>query len=451
MDIEEELQSLSVRIECTEEESENTILGSGVWWFPSKESEYIYIFTAGHVMKDRVNVVVHYFDYELNDLTVSIEQNDIDIYKDYKYEKNQLPLHDVAVIRCKKSRVIGVITKTYKLKKTKDLKDNKKMILRGFPNVLNVQESFISSNKKLEIIYESTDEKLKLFTYALNSNLGINVSDRNNELEGFSGSGIFSNDKNGLVLLGIHSNAVGVDAALATCGGMLPELLIEICKEKKWNIPEYVSDIYGNLSDCVNNFYAEIENDELVGIMNHLVDLDFTKVMKCSFCGNSEECNQIDYPYQCNTFRRCLLIVLCVLKYLNNSIDFENPYLIKKEKKVPVRYICCDGEEGLERVAMKHFIRSLKTDYLMRKKLDNGSLVIWNSKKPAIKDDSCTSKGFKKILKDIKEDLRRDKDFDILKGFRQSNEISIIHINKIIDSIEEDTLDKMVNLIMESI
>lgn len=451
MRIEKILETLAVRVESKKVGcKENIELGSGIWWQPNEYSEYIYVFTAAHVVKEKTNIVIKYRDIEGADFTIDIENQNIVCHKDYLPKDNELSLKDVAVIRCKRSNVKNANIAMYNFKKINQLKGTDSMIFRGFPKVLS-GELFTVASKPLEAKYENQDKQSKLITYSLGGTSGINTSDRDEEMVGFSGSGIFSNNNGEIEFIGIHTSGVGIDSALATFAGMSSELIFEICEEKEWDEPKFTSEIVGCLKKSVKNFMEEIDNQELLVIMSNLIENDFTEVIKCDFCGNSKDCEKMDVPHQCEAFRNSLLIIMCILKYMNDSVNFQNPYIVKGGDAISVRYVCCDGEGGINRVAMKHFIHSIKTDYLMRKKIEEGSLIIWGSKNQIKGNRCCDANDFKNIISDIKSDLGRDSGFDIIKGLTHPKKLSIININELIDLIEEDNLEKMVELIMESI
>ncbi|OCB00111.1 trypsin-like peptidase domain-containing protein [Clostridium beijerinckii] len=452
MVIEKELLNLSVRIERFVLGSENEILGSGIWWEPNKISEYIYIFTAAHVVLDKKDIIVRYLDKDQKDLEVKIEDNNIVCHRDKKIKEGELPSRDVAVLRCRRQDADKAVTNSYKLQTVENLKENRKMILIGFPDVLFQKSSFALSNKTLNMTFESPDKQEKRFKYRMDSSVGIKQYEANDQLVGFSGAGIFHNNNSELLLLGINSSSLGENADLNTCAGMSSELIVEICKEKGWNIPVMANSVVGNLEDAVNNFLNDIDNDDLNEIMKQIIENDFEKVIKSNFCGISKECENISCSHQCQTFRNNLLIILCILKYLNDSIEFDKASIDNEGKSIPVRYVCCDGELELNKITLGSFINSLKNDYLMNNKIEENSLILWGTKK-IIKGSEkyCTPKGFRKIIKDIKGSYKSNKGFDIKKGLTQPKELAIIEINALIENIKEDTLEDMINFIKQSI
>lgn len=452
MAIEDKLLNFSVRIERFEPECENEleILGTGVLWEPDGTSEYIYVFTAGHVVLNRKDIRVRYIDKDQNEKYFEIDKDNVACHSCIEISEDKIALNDVAVLRCSRSSISNLNIHTYKLQSTENLNDNKDIVFRGFPDSLSQKSSFIFSNKPVNATLENAEKKLKRFTYRFNTSLGVNYYEANDQLTGFSGSGMFLDDNSSLALLGINSGSLGKNADLNTCVGMSSELILEICDHKGWDKPIMTSDIKGNLEDAAYNFQNEIYNDDLIEIMEGIISEDFSKVMRSNFCGISKECEYSSCPHECQVFRNQLLIIICILKYLNNSVKFEEASIRNGTQDIPVRFVCCDGEKKLSKVSLSNFIRSLKVDYLMERKLEEHSLILWGTKKKVNgKENYCTPKMFKNIIKDIKNSYIQDVGFDIKRGISQPKEIAIIEIDTLIAKIEDDTLEHMINLIKE--
>lgn len=452
MIIENKLLNFSVRIERIKSESSNELLGSGIWWEPYKTSEYIYIFTAAHVVLDKKDIVVRYIDEDQNVLEVRIEEENIAHHKDKKIKDGELPNRDVAVLRCKRQDANKAIVNTYKLQTVENLSGYREIIFSGFPDTLHQESSFIFSNKTINATLGNIDKKEKRFTYGISPSVIINPHEANYQLVGFSGSGMFWNDNSELLLLGINSNSLGEKADLGTCAGMSSELIVEICEEKSWDIPIMANSVMGNLEDAIENFLYEIDNDELHEIMKDIIENDFENVIRSDFCGISKECENVNCSHECQTFRNYLLIILCILKYLNDSIEFEKAYIENEGESISVRYVCCDGELKLNKVTLSSFINSLKNDYLINNKINERSLILWGTKKPIKGTDKyCTPKKFRRIIKDIKGSYISGRGFDIKRGLNQPKELAIIEISTLIEKINDSTLENMVNFIKESL
>lgn len=290
------------------------------------------------------------------------------------------------------------------------------------------------------------------FTYRLDTSLGIKPFEANEQIIGFSGSGMFLNDNSELLLLGIHSNSLGDNVALNTCSGMEAKLLVDICKDNNWDIPDEIGNVNGELFDAVHNFQREIENDCLEDIMKEIINTNYEELIKSDFCGISKECEKKNCHHECQTFRNNLLIILCILKYINKAEEFSKLKLSEQEKSIPIKYICCDGESSMSRVTLSNFIESLKTDYLKRNKVDDFSLILWGTRKGIKgKEKCCTARQFKKIIRDIKEPAASKSQFYINKGLTQTQQLSVIPITELIENIDEDTLKDMIDVIKTNI
>lgn len=447
--IDDKLLYLSVRIEEDVGEERNEILGSGVWWKPEKDSEYMYVFTAAHVVNKKKNIVVRYRDKDEKEKTVNIDEKDIACHKEAKFGENILPYKDVAILRCKNININ--ITYTYGINGLDNLSDNRNLIFRGYPNSLHQISSFFSSSKPAYAVVETPESVNNRFTYRLDTSLGIKSFEANEQIIGFSGSGMFLNNNSELLLLGIHSNSLGDDVALNTCSGMEAKLLVDICKDNNWDIPDEVGNVNGELFDAVHNFQREVENDCLEDIMKEIINANYEELIKSDFCGISKECEKKNCHYECQTFRNNLLIILCILKYINKAEEFSKLKLSEQEKSIPIKYICCDGESSMSRVTLSNFIESLKTDYLKRNKVDDFSLILWGTRKGIKgKEKCCTAKQFKKIVRDIKEPVASKSRFDIKKGLTQTQQLSVIPITELIENIDEDTLEDMIDVIKKN-
>jgi hypothetical protein len=449
MTVEELIKRLSVRIEEKKlDGADNDILGSGILWTPCTDDRYSYIFTAAHVVYEKKYIIVRYLNERQIETTVSVNLNDIAIHPDFENsDDSEMLINDVAILRC--SRLTNDELK-YNLMKVINLEHGARIIFRGFPEAID-GISFSLSGRTIKGNYMDYDRTKKLFSYSIGEGTNLNPVDRNKELVGISGSGVLLYDENNIFLLGIHSCGAGEDSALGTLIGMSSELIGEIFENKGWDKPYFDSDIVGELSDSAEFFFNEIENQELREVMEDLISHNFVDAMKNGFCGCSLECNQSNTPHRCTHFRGNLLILVCILKYLNQNVDFNNPLLMKNGKYYPVKFICSEGKNVISRLEIQHFIRSLKCDYLMKNNLEDGSLIVWGSQKAVKGDLFCSKEMFKNILKNIAGDLFKDRGFDIKRGLTQPRELSILHINEIIDAAEKDSLNNMSKLIIDFI
>ncbi|AKN30313.1 hypothetical protein Ccar_05550 [Clostridium carboxidivorans P7] len=239
MSVERELKVLSVRIEAkTGDNQGNDILGSGILWALDDSSKYMYAFTAAHVIFEHDNLVIRYWDKDDVSGEIYINQKDnIALHEDnncdkWNCDKSILLRNDVAVIRCLHKKIEGL---AYKLKITKDINENESLLIIGYPKMVWNNENSNTSRRKLTAQFDEPDNIHKFFNYRITSDL--NPQDRNEDLLGYSGSGVFENNKP-LRMIGIHSYG-DFDVHLNTVVGMQACLIREVCQSKNWDLPQY--------------------------------------------------------------------------------------------------------------------------------------------------------------------------------------------------------------------
>lgn len=180
----EDLNKYAVRIK-----EGQRVLGSGVLWKPkSCEQNHIYVFTAAHVIKNHENVEVEFWHHE-NVVKLSVEKNMIAISKTYHQEGD---FGDVGII---------VLDYTYEdfpsyrfatfQSGLGSICQDKKLLMRGFPKEGHMEQSYELSKDTMSFEYAGFDNKISTLKYKICSS-NVNTSDRNSEMEGFSGAGIFA-------------------------------------------------------------------------------------------------------------------------------------------------------------------------------------------------------------------------------------------------------------------
>ncbi|MBF8982717.1 hypothetical protein IZY60_04100 [Lutibacter sp. B2] len=454
MTIDKIIGDIAVRIEVELEGSKNKILGSGVLWGPDDAtSKYNYVFTAAHVIyknKDS-KLIIRYFDKEGEEKT---EQSDsISIH--CQYDDDVRPyIYDVAIIRIKK---INTKYQNFLMKKVDQIEGKPNIIARGFPKMMHNSKNFRFSGKDVCARYSQPEKRMRQFQYNISNSENVNLAERNEELVGLSGMGVFLKDEQKITLIGIHSYGVGDDSPFNTVVGMGSELIIDICTNEGWDIPQYILDIQVNLSEYIKYLAVDIENDEFGDIMDDISEEDVLESIRHGFCGISANCKNREAPHRCNPFNVHLLFCLCILRLLNDNVCFKTPEIEKEGQNYPVKFICSGGinVEGINavRVTMKDFILSLKIDYLKKNIVKDKSLIIWysdiNTKGRQLE---CSREEFKNIVPDIKKDIRKMDGFNIKSGPSQSNDLSIIHVNQIKKYIESnDNLESVKESILKVI
>ncbi|PYG87752.1 trypsin [Ruminiclostridium sufflavum DSM 19573] len=240
MDIEEKLRLLAVRIEAPAgEDQRNSILGSGILWAPQEQGEYMYVFTAAHVVYGHGRLIIRYWDEAGDTKTLNIDECDIQPHEqnnchEHKNNRNTALKNDVAVLRCKRKQIKYI---DYKLKAARNIKQDEKLILRGFPEKVSNDEFSLTLGREYKARFVMEEKGKSCFLYKVEEVL--KCEERNEELIGLSGSGIFLNNGQP-VLAGIHSYAAG-DVYLNQVTGMNIELIRDICQAKRWDMPQLVN------------------------------------------------------------------------------------------------------------------------------------------------------------------------------------------------------------------
>ena len=112
----------------------------------------------------------------------------------------------------------------------------------------------------MNLEYAGIDNIISTLKYKICSG-DINSSDRNSEMQGFSGAGVFCDLGVEFALVGIHKGAVGNNAARGNLMGTTSDFVRIMCCKKKYDIPELINKINGNLSDQLEYFKEEIVED----------------------------------------------------------------------------------------------------------------------------------------------------------------------------------------------
>ncbi|HCQ90858.1 MAG TPA: hypothetical protein DIU45_15470 [Clostridium sp.] len=436
----DKLKYISVRIETIDEFSRKPkCIGSGVIY--KTKSDYDYVFTAAHVVNNINKIQIRYLNIEDKEETLIISEKDISIHKSYIPNKsnnleNKPPQYDIAVIKCCKIQTKII---SYMLRKITEVNYGEKIEFLGFPSGQEQSDSLfnLSYLHSKNNVYVDKDTKVKRFNYRIGDDISINTSDRNEELEGLSGMGLFTCQNRQLELIGIHSFGVNNNTNNNICSSMMIELVEEICVDNRWEKPKFSNQISGNFKTCLDYFFAEINDANLKNVMYELVHKNRNEIVSQSFCGNSKMCEFGPHPHNCDIFINNLFILLCILKSINVNVDINKPMIKIGEKEINIKYVCSEGDNVKGRVSIKDFVRSIKTDYLNRVKVEDNSLIIWNCKNNTSKDKGCLKSSFHNIVGDLMEELIREYDFDILKGNLHPNQITIMHIDEFKDFLYE--------------
>ena len=283
----EELKRYAVRLK-----SGNNNLGSGVLWKPRLcQKHNLYIFTAAHVIKNQENILV---EFERDEGTIELAINELVISD--KYQKDGDPF-DVAIIpidyEYQELTSYRVAELSHDLNK---ILKNPQLVMLGFPEEGGIDSSFGLSMDTLKCEYEAVDRSIEAIKYKFVVP-NIDNSDKNSELTGFSGAGIFAQIDSEIVLLGIHKGALGENAARGNLLGTTVDFIREMCIENNYDIPENTEIVNGDLSDRRTFFIEDIMEDlkeddydkEFVNEYNGMIEEKEKIQQNKSFCENKEK------------------------------------------------------------------------------------------------------------------------------------------------------------------
>lgn len=280
------LRKYAVRIKTNKE-----ILGSGVLWKPETgEQNKLYVFTAAHVIKNHENIMVEFLNHHDDVVELSIDNENITtsttyiqqgdfgdigiIILDYRYD--DLPSYKFATFH----------------NEYRDIFQDKKLVLTGFPKEGYIEESYDLSRDILRLEYVDVDNNIFTLKYRIASDYNINVADRNSELVGFSGAGVFFVSNSELFLAGIHKGSSGYNAERGNLLGTTSDFIRNMCCENQFDIPVLISAINGDLSDQIEYFKEEIleninsddNSTKLLSLLAEIVGQDLSEAISGSFC-----------------------------------------------------------------------------------------------------------------------------------------------------------------------
>lgn len=438
----ENLNKYVVRIKDGQE-----ILGSGVLWKPkTSEENKIYVFTAAHVIINHENVEVEFWHHE-NVVKLSVEKNMIALSKTYQqtsgfgdvgiivldYTYNNFPSYRFATFESGLSAIC----------------QNKKLLMKGFPREGHVEQSYELSKDTMSFEYAGVDNKISTLKYKICSG-NVNTSDRNSEMKGFSGAGVFCDLDSELVLVGIHKGAVGSDAARGNLLGTTSDFIRSMCRENQYDIPTTINEIDGNLSDQLKYFQEEIlvdleieDMEKVSSLLDEVVGQDMTDVVNGIFYNFCEKCHYRTNYHQCDYFRGFFLVVAVFLKAVNKNVDLAMPQ-VSEPKEIPIYFVCSEGLGRSTQAQLKinHFVYALKSQKELAHKLEDDCIIIWGSEKqPRDNQKKCTYSEYKNVLGDITR--MPGSTLDITSIFKDPRPKAIIHIDEIINMLRDGKIQQL--------
>lgn len=446
----EDLKQCIVRIKETQK-----ILGSGVLWKPQQsEGNYLYIFTAAHVIKNYDKIEVEFLrNNEVVKLLV--DKSMIAISETYQKEGD---FGDVAIITL--NYEYNELPSFRFISFHSDLQniyEGKKLIMLGFPKEGYLEQSFELSIDTMELKYASVDNNISMLKYKLD-NSNIDHSNRNEEMEGFSGAGLFCDVESEFIFVGIHKGSIGSSGERGSLIGTTSDFVRNMCSKSKWDVPVQISEINGNLSDQIEYFREEILEDleqedtiKALSLLDEVIEQDMTEAINGIFYNFCNECRYKTNYHQCKNFRGFLLVLAVFLKAVNDAVDLSIPQ-INASKEIAVYFVCSEGlgRNTQAQLKMNHFVYALKSQRELSHKLEDNCIIIWGSEKqPRDSQKRCTYSGYINVLSDITH--MPDNALNITSVFKETRPKAIVHIDEIITMLRNGKLQKLKEKFIEYI
>lgn len=428
----------------------DTICGSGVLW--KSEQGELYVFTAAHVVRDCTDIKI---EFEGNDKKIEVDRSKVFLSKKYQRKEDWF---DIAIIK------LDYDYPEFSMYRLADwesdiveLEEEQVGIICGFPEKSvsgpNIEDnSFLLARSEVYVKLSEHDKGKYGMKYIVQTP-NMDSTDRDSELVGFSGSGIFVQIGSEYVLAGIHKGAAGYGAPRGELIGTMSDYIKIVGEENGLDISFKSIRINGNLSDRKNYFREEIleelvdkDYSNLRQTLGEVLGQDRTQVIEGVFCNFCEECEYKKRYHQCEYFRGYLLVLLVFLKQINQEINLEAPRLNLKEN-TPIYFICSEGrakrkKDTQTKLKLSQFVYALKSDVELSHNLENNCIIIWGSRTTANeKQRSCNSDVYDKYLSDITR--FEDEELDITTPSSVIKVKVIIHVDDIIRMLQDGNLKEL--------
>lgn len=443
----EELKKYAVKIF-----TEGSFTGSGVLWKSEGEKRNkLYIFTAAHVIKDKKNLSVQFMhDDQLKE--IEVQESEIIVSERYNHEGDP---EDLGIIEIEYDypELAAYRIANWDSSMKRAIAESKKLIMYGYPQHGGYRSSFFLSRAGIASTYEEFDSELHMMKYSL-CGTNINTSDRDEELLGFSGTGIFAEINEEFILVGIHKGSAGISAERGELLGTTTDFLREMCRKHQINNLDKIDKIDGDLSDRKTYFKEEIIDEieetkdinSLLKVLEEVLRQDMSEVIESTFYNFCEECNFEKSYHKCPYFRGFLLILIVFLKAMDKEMDLRSPKF-KNESEIPIYFICSEGKgvtdkKSQTRRKWSHFIHALKSNKELSFKLEDNCIIIWGCEH-GIRDRNrvCSKKDYENCLIDITR--RTENSIDITSVFSEASPRVIIHIDEIMDMLTEGNIENL--------
>ena len=424
---------------------EGVTKGSGTLFVPNSEGVYAYIFTAAHVLFNKKNQEENLkFKMLVEENEIEIKTNEKDSIKwheQYDIEAD-IKKYDVAVIKVTKEewmRKLPILTIGMP-------KENEIIEGQGFPN--NAYESkTLFARLPLHGSVVTCSNAYKRFQLELTNNL--NPNNRDEELIGYSGTGIYEkcDDKIEPVLIGIFSYGQGQQATQSIANSFYSILLLDVCKKHGWEEPEISNQYPTSFEPYLCEAISIIENNNVKNKikenMKYIIDEGigpYKLVDSNNDIPDIPKCNGRDRA-RCKVCWIARLQLISILATLGVEIEeLKNPELaIAEGNKIPIDFFCSEGNKGESQ--MRQVVHSiLDKGYAWDNKFRENAILVWASYGNQT-HKSMNRTEFNNVIGNIcNEPISKKKKYDTMYGEGRTNNLSIIHIDMLMRAI--DTKDE---------
>lgn len=446
--------------------------GSGLL-YTSNPGKYSIIFTAAHVIYDGAgkvynNLYLSFKDINSNYQVIKIKTKHVfgkettlikegNVYIHSKYSNSPLNF-DAAIICIPWSEWMSEL-QAFRIGecKTEDY-----LIGYGFPESMNKEwttDRVLEHGGKDKIAGTAMKHTEYLYSLSFDLNIvrsGIKIE---NVVEGFSGTGLFVQNKDTLEFTGVISKPRGEGTSQNTLWVCSAKTFLDIMDEYSLNIvppstfEPYIARItetFAKVRQPAKDYFVEIAYKVIKDniLPEHLLDDSFLD-LKCD--GERKLCEQ----YFLGQFKKCIILYLIngneQIRQKPNMVIIPAPY----NESVCVEFLCSEAkaESVIADLVNKNY-------FAEQSPLNDGTIFLWNGGiGQHRKNEEFKRCEFRAILTDIADGLRKNSNmhevlkllssllkskeykFDIVEGELQEINFALVGIEKFLEIIENNKGD----------
>ena len=430
-------------------------IGSGTLFVPKSNGSYAYIFTVAHIiLNEHIDEKKLKFKMVVDEKAIEFETYAEDSIKCHdKYDKDaDVKEYDVAVIKVIKEEWMRKLpTLTVGMPK-----ENGNIHGQGFPSSAYEKNLVFAMLPLNGTIGTCSDLQMRFQINLINK---LNPTTRDEELKGYSGSGIYEEcyNKTEHILIGIFSYGQGQQAIQNITNSFYSELLRDICKKYGWEEPEDAKQVPKSFEPYVCDAISIIENDKVKNQIKDIIEYIIENGIGPYMLMNTQDdiydipkCNNNDRA-QCKDCWIARLQLISILAMLGVRIeDLKKPQLNinNKNNKTPIEFFCSEGTKGESQI--KQVVRSiLDKGYTWNSKFRENAILVWASSGKQTHKSMDRTK-FNNVIGDIcNEPISKIRKYDTLYGEGRTNNLSIIHIDELMNAIDDEDETNINNKLLE--